>query len=123
MSDIGSAYRGYGAYPGRRDISSQPRRGQGEIQNFFTSLTAAFANSVPSATQLETTLLDPNLLNDGLDRHDFALLITSGNGQPQGAVFTGGAVLSVEAHRSAPACLFEPERGRLEPRLGGSGPG
>jgi PASTA domain len=64
---------------------------EGEIQSFFSSVSALFANSVPAATQVQP-LLDPNLLNNGLNAAGFAALITGPNGQPKGFIITGGGV-------------------------------
>jgi PASTA domain len=63
----------------------------GEIQGFFSSISALFAASVPSPTQVQT-LLNQNLLNDGLNAAGFAMFITGPQGQPKGFMITGGGV-------------------------------
>jgi hypothetical protein len=64
---------------------------EGEIQTFFSSVSALFANSVPTAAQVQA-LLDPNLLNNGLNAAGFAAQIGGPNGQPKGFIITGGGV-------------------------------
>jgi PASTA domain len=64
---------------------------EGEIQSFFSSVTALFATSVPTAAQVEP-LLDPNLLNNGVNAAGFAAQLGGPNGQPQGFILTGGGV-------------------------------
>lgn len=64
---------------------------EGEIQNFFSSISALFATSVPTAASVQK-LLDPNLLNNGLNAAGFAALLTGPSGQPAGFILSGGGV-------------------------------
>jgi hypothetical protein len=64
---------------------------EGEIQAFFGQISALFATSVPTPTQV-LTLLDPNLLENGLNAAGYAALVAGPQGQPQGFIITGGGV-------------------------------
>ena len=65
---------------------------EGEIQDYFASLTAVFATQSSRTAANVQALLTTDFLDDGNDAAQQAALAVSPNGQPVGVTITGGGI-------------------------------